>query len=167
MKLAKISALLLITLILAGCLDSSGSKAGSTSDSESSTQDSEAPSNVNVLTSFAGTYNVSGTATDPASRGTATDDHQRKTIIISDQGGVDFDTGISFTAAEINAIYDRRNICDFAPPADRSACRVHVNYDQDDSGRKLEIYLDTNKTTVKEIRYQDGQGKIFRALIQS
>jgi hypothetical protein len=127
--------------------------------------DPELPSNIAVLTAFAGTYSVSGTATDPVSRGSATRDHARGTIIISANGAVDFDSGISFTAADIGAIYDRRNICDFEPQFDRAACRVHVNYDADDSGRKLEIYLDLDKSTVLEIRYQDGQGGLTRAAI--
>lgn len=127
--------------------------------------DPEAPSNISVLTAFAGTYTVTGTATEPSSRGTATRAHDRGTVIINANGNVDFDTGISFTAAQINNIYDRRNICDLPPQADRSACRIHVNYDNDDSGRKLELFLALDKTTVTEIRYQDGQGGLTRAAV--
>lgn len=130
-------------------------------------EDIEGPSNLSVLTAFAGTYNVTGTATQPESRGLATRDHERGSITIFANGAVDFDTGIRFTATDIGAIYDRRNICDLEPHFDRAACRIHVNYDADDSGRKLEIYLDLDKTTVLEIRYQDGQGGRTRAAIGS
>lgn len=128
--------------------------------------DPELPANIEVLTAYAGSYTVSGTATDPANRGTATRDHDRGTITISANGDVDFDTGISFTSADIGAIYDRRNICDLDPEF-QAACRVHVNYDEDDSGRKLEIYLAADKTTVLEIRYQDGVGGLTRAAIDN
>ncbi|WP_319380233.1 hypothetical protein [Thiomicrorhabdus sp.] len=127
--------------------------------------DPELPANIDVLTAFAGTYSVSGTATEPTNRGTATRDHNRGTITISDNGDIDFDTDIRFNGTQIAAIYDRRNLCDLEPQFDRTACRVHVNYDADDSGRKLEIYLDPDKTTVQEIRYQNGQGSITRAVI--
>lgn len=122
---------------------------------------SELPANIDVLTAFANTYAVSGTATNP-DRGTATRNHDRGTIIISANGDVDFDTNISFTGSEIGAIYDRRNICDLQDP---EACRIHVNYDEDDSGRKLELFLAADKTTVLEIRYQDGLGGLTRAAI--
>ena len=151
----------LVTLVKDGNLASSVPDAPS----DEEPVDPELPSNVSVLTAFAGTYTVSGTATDPASRGTATRDHDRGTITISDNGDVDFDTDISFTGTDINAIYDRRYICDYEPPLDNTSCRVHVNYDADDSGRKLEIFLDLDKTTVLEIRYQDGEGSIIRAAI--
>src|SRR5690606_20870948 len=152
----------LVTLVKDGNLASSIPDAPS----DEEPVDPELPSNVSVLTAFAGTYTVSGTATDPASRGTATRDHDRGTITISASGDVDFDTGISFTGAEIGAIYDRRNICDFEPQF-QAACRVHVNYDEDDSGRKLEIFLAPDETTVLEIRYQDGVGGLTRAAIDN
>lgn len=162
-RLRSLLILLGSSLLLTGCLSS-----GSSGSDTTQPAGPEAPANINVLTAFAGTYTVSGTATEhTADRGTATRNHARGTITIHSNGTVDYDTGISFAAAQINAIYDRRNICDFPPEANRAACRVHVNYDADDTGRKLEIFLDLDKTSVKEIRYQNGQGEITRALIGS
>lgn len=119
--------------------------------------DPEGPSNLAVLTAFAGTYSVSGTATEPAGRGVATRDHARNTIVIQENGDVDFDTGIAFTASDIWAIYDRTSI-------EGASRRVHVNYDEDDSGRKLQLYLDAG-LNVLEITYSDGQGELTRAAI--
>lgn len=120
-------------------------------------EDSEAQSGLDVLTAYADTYTVSCTAVDPVSRGTATREHARGTIIIGADGSIDFDTGIGFSAAEINAIFDRTFI-------DGDARRVHVNYDADDSGRRLEIFLDAD-LEVTEISYRDGQGGLTRAAI--
>ncbi len=130
---------------------------GSLPTAPESNGDHEAPSNVGVLTAYAGTYTVTGTATEPLSRGFATRDHDRGTIIIGANGNVDFDTGISFTAGEIGAIYDRTFI-------DGDARRVHVNYDADDSGRKIQVYLDAELNVI-EITYYDGQGGLTRAAI--
>ncbi|MDZ4297210.1 MAG: hypothetical protein U0998_03100 [Moraxellaceae bacterium] len=130
--------------------------------------DPEAPSNIAVLTAFAGTYTVTGTAAGVEShgaRGVATRDHERGTIMIAGNGNVDFDVGISLPANSIVALFDRRSLCDLDPQFDRAACRIHVNYGANDSGAKLELFLALDKTTVLEIRYQDGQGGITRAAI--
>ncbi|WP_197477408.1 hypothetical protein, partial [Alcanivorax sp. HI0044] len=121
----------------------------------------ELPANLDVLTDFAGTYTVIGNATgDPgycASCGTANRDHVRGSVIISAQGDIDFDTGISFVATDIVAIYDRKNVA-----ADR---RVAVNYGLSDSDERVRVYLNADGD-VMEIIHDDGQGTTTRALIQ-
>lgn len=117
----------------------------------------EIPANIAVLTAYAGTYNVSGTSTVAQRDGTANREHQRKSVLIGEDGSVDFDTGISFTATQINAIYDRTNL-------QQPIRRVHVNYDADDSGRKLQLWLDADNQ-VTEISYSNGAGQLTRAAI--
>lgn len=112
-----------------------------------------------LLTQYAGTYEVACTAVEPTGRSMATRDHARGTIIIGDDGAVDFDTGISFSAADVNMLFDRTTI-------DGDSRRVQVNYDENDGGRRLDIYLDS-ELEVTEIRYQDGQGGRTRAAIGS
>ncbi len=119
--------------------------------------DPEAPSNITVLTDYAGTYTVSGKGTaDPSARGTATRDHARGTIIIHLNGDIDYDTGISFTVGQIVAIYDRKTVAH-----DR---RVAVNYGASDSDERVRVYLD-DALSVVEIIHDDGQGGTTRALI--
>ena len=123
--------------------------------------DPELPANLDVLTDYAGTYTVIGNGEgDPgycASCGTATRDHARGTVIISDQGDIDFDTDIGFTAADIVEIYDRTSVA-----TDR---RVAVNYGQSDSDERVRVYLNA-AGDVMEIVHDDGQGSTTRALIQ-
>lgn len=121
--------------------------------------DPEAPANIDVLTAYAGTYIVSCTAVEPAARGTATRDHARGTVIIGEDGAIDYDTGaeFNFSVADIGAIYDRTTL-------EGEIRRVHINYDEDDSGRRIDIYLD-DSLAVTEIRYLDGAGGTTRAAI--
>ena len=123
--------------------------------------DTELPANLDVLTDYAGTYTVIGSGSgDPGycgSCGTANRDHLRGTVTLSAQGDIDFDTGITFTAADIVAIYDRQTV-----DADR---RVAVNYGQSDSDERIRLYLNAD-LQVMEIIHDDGQGTITRALIQ-
>lgn len=113
--------------------------------------DPEAPSNIDVLTTYAGTYAVSGTATDNPQRGMSTAPHQRGTVSIGSDGSVDFDTGIRFTAVQARTVFDRRNQ-DF----DR---RVQVSYDADDSGRVINVYLDAQRN-VTEIQFRHSNAGI-------
>jgi hypothetical protein len=119
--------------------------------------DPEAPSNIDVLTTYAGTYSVTGAATDNPQRGTSTAAHQRGTVTIGADGSVDFDTGTAFTAVQARTIFDRRNQ-DF----DR---RVQVSYDADDSGRVINVYLDAERR-VTEIQFRHSNAGInIRAAI--
>jgi len=97
-------------------------------------EDPEAPSEVKILIEYAGTYNVANGA-----------EHTRGTIIIGQDGSVDFDEGVSFKPSQINAIYDRRMV-----EHDR---RVQVNYDANDSGEVISVYLDSSNI-VTEILYR-------------
>ncbi len=123
--------------------------------------DPELPANLDVLTDYAGTWTVIGNAVgDPGycgSCGVANRDHARGTVIISAQGDIDFDTGISFLATDIVAIYDRKGV-----DADR---RVAVNYGPSDSDERVRLYLNAD-LEVMEIIHDDGQGVTTRALIQ-
>jgi hypothetical protein len=171
----KILALSLMSALAVGCGGDSdttptptnntgNTDTGNTDTGNNNNNQNELPSNLNVLTNLAGSYEVKSTATNyNNSRGTENQAHQRKTIIIGTNGDVDFDTGLNLDASKIQAIYDRRNLCDMEPHFAIHDCRVHVNYGTDDSGEKLEIYLDPTDKTVIEIRYQDGLGKITRA----
>jgi hypothetical protein len=119
--------------------------------------DPEAPSNIDVLTAYAGTYSVTGAATGNPQRGASTGAHQRGTVTIGSDGGVDFDTGTAFTAVQARTVFDRRNQ-DF----DR---RVQVSYDADDSGRVINVYLDA-QGQVTEIQYRHSNAGInIRAAI--
>ena len=127
--------------------------------------DPEAPSNLEVLTPYAGTYTVSGVVTgDPgycSSCGAHNRDHLRGTITIRPNGDIDYDTGVSFTVAQIVEIYDRRNVAH-----DK---RIAVNYGASDSDARIRIYFGAAGTTtadIAEIVYDDGQGKVTRAKIE-
>lgn len=125
--------------------------------------DPEAPSNIAVLTAYAGTYTVTGTATgNEGLRGSANRDHGRGTITISANGAIDFDTGISFTVGQIVAIFDRRSV-----EPDK---RVAVNYGASDSDERIRIYFDANGTApanIVEIIHDNGSGTTTRAAIGS
>lgn len=116
-------------------------------------------STLQLLIDHAGTYPVVCTAVEPASRGMATRDHARGSITIAADGAVDFDTGITFAAADVNQLFDRTML-------EGHSRRIHVNYDETDSGRKLEIYLDAD-LTITEISYSDGEGGVTRSAIGS
>lgn len=121
--------------------------------------DIEEPSELQLLIDYAGTYEVACTAVEPSARGTATRDHVRGTVIIGGDGSIDFDSGaeFSFTAGDIGALFDRTML-------EGDIRRVVVNYDEDDSGRQITLYLN-DALAVTEIRYQDGLGGITRAAI--
>jgi hypothetical protein len=117
------------------------------------------PTAAALLGTCAGTYEVTGTATEPQGRGVENAPHVRGTIIVTAAGAVDFDTGINFGPADINTVFDRTTQ-DF----DR---RVQVNYDADDSGRRIDFYIDA-QGRVQEIRFgrptQNGS-QLTRALV--
>ena len=121
--------------------------------------DIEAPSELQLLIDYAGTYDVACTAVEPLARGTATRGHARGNIVIGSDGSIDFDTGaeFNFSAEDIGALFDRTML-------EGDIRRVVVNYDEDDSGRQITLYLD-DALNVTEIRYQDGQGGITRGAI--
>lgn len=125
--------------------------------------DIEAPAHLAVLVAYAGTYSVSGNATgDEGLRGSANRDHVRGTITIHPNGDVDFDTGISFTAAQVVAVYDRRTVA-----ADK---RVAVNYGASDSDERIRLYFDADGTApanIVEIIHDNGSGTTTRAAIGS
>ncbi|MCF2858743.1 hypothetical protein L1286_14745 [Pseudoalteromonas sp. SMS1] len=96
--------------------------------------------NLAALTALAGTYVVSG------------DGHSRGTVIIGQDGTVDFDSGISYTPSDIVAIFDRKNITEEP--------RVQVNYGSDDDGPSVRIFLNTDLQSVKMMRYTHNNENI-------
>ena len=103
--------------------------------------DTEAPSGIELVIALAGTYTVD----------TSVSTHTRGTIIIGVDGSVDFDTDLSFTAAEINEIYDRLFIV--------SEPRVQINYGISDSEDYFRIYMDpADITSVIRIDFSGPSG---------
>ncbi len=130
------------------------------SNSSSGNTSTEGPSNISVLTQYAGAYSVTGQGTGGPSYctpcGEATRNHSRNTIEISSAGAIDFDTGISFSVGDINAIYNRDYV-----DHDR---RIAVNYGASDSDERVRLYLNASKE-VMEIIHDDGDGERTRALV--
>lgn len=122
--------------------------------------DHEAPADLHILVEYAGTYKVTGPGTGhPAycnSCNESNRNHERGTIVIHENGAIDFDIGISFQASDIEAIYDRKMV-DF----DR---RIAVNYGPSDADERIRIYLDETLEAV-EIIHNDGQGSTTRSMV--
>ncbi|KZN62213.1 hypothetical protein [Pseudoalteromonas luteoviolacea] len=91
--------------------------------------------NLELVTALAGTYTVTG------------EGHSRGTVIIGQDGTVDFDSGVSFAPSDIVAIFDRRNITEEP--------RVQINYGSDDSGPSIRIFLNSDLETIKMIVYSN------------
>lgn len=121
----------------------------------------DAEDDLSLLISYAGTYSVECSSVEPETRGLATRDHERGSITIGSDGSIDFDSaaGFSFEAEEITQLFDRTTL-------EGISRRIHVNYDEDDSGRRIDIYLN-DALAITEIRYQDGAGGRTRAAIGS
>lgn len=153
--------------LLTGCIDTDSTANDETEEQQAEINDSndagnsddiEGPANLSVLTQFAGNYTVTGIATDPESRGFSDIAHTRRSITIGEDGSIDFDTDISFAVDEINAIYDRTML-------DHPIKRVHVNYQETDSGDNIQIYL-TNESEVEEITFNPAEGTSIRAAVE-
>ncbi len=109
------------------------------------TTDIEAPASCDLLLPYAGTFTVTGEATEDIQRGFNTGSHTRGTVIVGDDLGIDFDEGIAFAPSDIVVCYDRTTQ-DF----DR---RVQVSYGADDNGPVINLYLDAS-LAVTEIQYR-------------
>lgn len=157
--------LMVLSLLLVACGglegDPTGGDGGKQDEHVDEEHDPEAPSNVDVLTEYAGTYTVLRAATGQPPYCTSCFDgnreHERGTITIHTSGAIDFDTGISFKAGDIIAIYDRKMV-----GHDR---RIAVNYGQSDSEERIRVYLD-EALEVVEIIHDDGDGTTTRALVK-
>ena len=104
---------------------------------------SSSPANLNLVTDLAGSYNV--TATQGS--------HNRGTVEIQSNGGIDFDTGISFTLNDIVEIFDRTSIA--------NEPRVQVNYGADDDAEAILIYLTPgNLEQIDSIQFRDRNNSI-------
>ncbi len=96
---------------------------------------SEGPSELSIVIPFAGTYNV---INDTESL------HSRGTITIGSDGSVDFDTDISFSAADAQAVYDRIECCH----------RIQISYGADDDGEVINLYLNDTDDAVTSIQFR-------------
>ncbi len=121
------------------------------------TDDPEAPSDCAALVPYSGTYDVLGTPTGDEHREPVTAEHARGTVIIGADCAVDYDQGLTFTADEVQEVYDRTT-----QEFDR---RVQVSYDADDNGRVINVYLtDTLEPSEIQYRHRDG-GVNIRVLV--
>lgn len=95
--------------------------------------------NLELVTALTGTYRV-----DAVSSGS----HSRNTIMINDDGSINFDTNVQFSANQIQIIYDRTHIT--AEP------RVQISYGADDDAEVINLYLtpgDTSKLAAVQFRH--------------
>ena len=100
------------------------------------------PTNLELVTALAGNYSI--TATNSGS-------HSRGTLSINDDGDIDFDTGASFTQADIDVIYDRLSCCN----------RVGVQMNQMDgqSGEQrpeINLYVDGSNNLIRAEYFPNG-----------
>jgi len=104
---------------------------------------------------FAGTYTVSAT------QGT----HSRGTIIISEDGAVDYDDGLSFPVVDQEGVYDRLDCCN------RVSVEMLQRPDNDtslatDARHRVDVFTDgpTTTATVTSFEYYpnwpDGGGMV-------
>lgn len=152
-RLLRLAALAALSSTLIACGDAEDGDAGA----GGGMTDPEAPASCDILASVTGTYTVTGDPTDNEHRGATTNDHQRGTIVVADDFGIDFDEGIAFSGADIATCYDRTN-----QDHDR---RIQVSYDSDDSGRVINLYL-TAEGDVDEVQFRhSNEGVNVRALV--
>lgn len=90
-----------------------------------------------LLGSCAGTYTVTSTDTGTHSRGT---------IVISEDGSVDFDTDLNFPASQAPTVFDRLSI--------ENAARIQANYGADDDGPVIQLFFDSMGVLV-QISYRN------------
>ena len=119
---------------------------------------SEAPAScLPLLQPRAGTYPVTGPASDPSSRGASTASHQRGTVVVAADGAIDFDTALAQSAKAISVCYDRTS-----QSTDR---RVQVSYGANDDDLVVNLYL-SSAGAVEEIQYRHrAKGVNVRALV--
>lgn len=119
--------------------------------------DPEAPASCDILSSVVGNYTVTGEPMENGHRGVNSSEHQRGTVMVGDDYGIDFDEDTAFAGADIATCYDRTN-----QDHDR---RIQVSYDSDDSGRVINLYL-TADGDVDEIQFRNGnEGVNVRVLV--
>lgn len=78
---------------------------------------------LSLLVNLAGTYDVTDAIT-----GT----HNRNNLTITTAGNIDFDAEISFSATQIQTIYDRISCCS----------RIQVSYGADDDFEVINLFID-------------------------
>jgi hypothetical protein len=93
-------------------------------------------SGTSLIANCAGTYSVTS-----SSQGF----HTNGQVVIGTDGSVDFDDGISFTAADINEIFDRLSV-------DR---RIQINYGADDDADVIQLFLNEALDAVETIVYRN------------
>ena len=101
----------------------------------------EGPSELSIVIPFAGTYNVTS---DPDNV------HDRETITIGSDGSVDFDTNVSFSAADAQAVYDRIECCK----------RIQISYGADDDGEVINLFLNESASAVTSIQFRHNNQSI-------
>ena len=100
--------------------------------------------NLNLVTALAGTYQV-----DSVTRGS----HSRNTVVIGDDGHIDFDTNVQFAATQIQVIYDRTNIT--------TEPRIQISYGADDDAEVINLYLTPGDTsTLASVQFRHINGSI-------
>ena len=110
---------------------------------ENEEENSELPASFDVLIQFAGTYKVTSVING---------EHSEADIVVGENGNITFDSDITFTAGDIYEIYDRVS----CPNCER----VQVNYDQNDDGRVILLWLNAGGDTVNRIQYRHNTESI-------
>jgi len=119
--------------------------------------DYEAPVDCLLLSDFVGTYGVTGEPTENTHRGENTASHQRNTIVIDSELGIDFDTGIAFGPKDYTTCYNR-----LSQEHDR---RIQASFGADDDGPVINLYMATGNT-VDEIQFRNrNEGINIRVLV--
>ena len=142
MKLKSISYLLLIILFVGfSCTDDAMKEAEDEMENEE--ENSELPASFDVLIQFAGTYKVTSVVKG---------EHSESDVVIGENGSITFDGDVAFTADDVNEIYDRIS----CPNCER----VQVNYDANDDGRVIILWLNTAGDTVTSIEFRHNTASI-------
>lgn len=95
-------------------------------------------SGTSLVSNCAGTYTVTATTAGA---------HTRGTVVIGSDGSVDFDDGISFTAAQIQEVFDRLSLTEDA--------RIQINYGADDDADVIILRPNADRTGIIGIEYRN------------
>lgn len=108
---------------------------------DQSTGGGEGPANIELVTAVAGTYTVTEVLEGS---------HQRGTVTIGDDGAIDYDTGLSFTPDQYEAIFDRLDCC----------MRVSVEFNEQGDGNKprVDLFVDADGALERVVYFVDGFG---------
>ncbi|MEQ8471400.1 MAG: hypothetical protein RIC35_09445 [Marinoscillum sp.] len=120
----------LCVIMMASCGDDSNDMNLDNDDNENGTL--EAPVGAEIVADLAGTYTVTETTAG---------EHTRGTVTIGADAAIDFDSNVSFTSEDIAVgnVFDRLECCN----------RISVNYDEDDDGRSIRLYVDDSGVLIR------------------